>query len=451
MLNVVLFSLIVVIVVLLLIGLYCNDGLLVLWSGILMALAGSWVDSTQSNLKSGINGGTILSSKEKRDIKNGKGKGKSRYSGYEYTCEELKSFTIDPDLSEAIKTRDYTKILVTHLYHPKNITKPLTVLSRVLKPDAPRLPYTRKTGQFKRQLHWGQLKLFLTEIEFINLAIARYGKDRKFYVLYIGAAPGNHTTELAAMYNDHGLSVYFDLWDGNPYVCRPIPGRIEIHESLFFDKDAKFYKEKFDKMKSDKSDKNAPVILLISDIRSASDEKAVAFDMGLQLGWWKALEPDMCMYKFRLPWSPGKTKYAEGEIYIQPFPGVTSSETRLIIDKRLHGMRMKEYDNTTYEEQCFYHNNLLRGQPYYPTQLFTDTKHALTLERDGMCNCYDCMSMAILLHEYLGLVGKSNKLTDVLEYAKHLERHTGGGSGGATLLSQTLANFKNAIAVSKSC
>ncbi len=79
--NIVLFSLIVVIVVLLLIGLYCNDGILVMWSGILMALAGSWVDSTQSNLKSGINGGTILSSKEKRDIKNGKGKGKSRCNG----------------------------------------------------------------------------------------------------------------------------------------------------------------------------------------------------------------------------------------------------------------------------------------------------------------------------------------------------------------------------------
>lgn len=443
--NVILFSLIVVIVVLLLIGIYCGDGALVMGSGVVMALLGSWIDSSASRIS--ISGGTIMTDKEKADLKRGKGK-RGRYSGYEYTCEELKSFNIDPDFAEAIKTQDYRKITVSHLYHPKNIDSSIYTpakLNRVLAPDASRLPYTRKTGQFKRQLHWGQLKLFLTEIEFINLAIKRYGKDRKFYVLYVGAAPGNHTTELAAMYNDHGLSVYFDLWDGNPYVCRPIPGRIEIHESLFFDKDAAVYKEKFDKLGDEY------VVLLISDIRSASDEKAVAFDMGLQLGWWKELEPDMCMYKFRLPWSPGKTKYAEGEIYIQPFPGVTSSETRLIIDKRLHKMHMKEYDNTTYEEQCFYHNNKLRGCPYYPTSLFSDTKHNLSLEKDGVCNCYDCMSMAVLIQEYLELAGLPSKLDDVLKYAKHLERHTGGGTNSPTLLGQTLNNFKTAIDVAKAC
>jgi hypothetical protein len=209
-----------------------------------------------------VAGGSILAPGQK----------KTRYSGYEYTCKELESFVLDPDFVSAMKTFDYRKIILSHLYHP-DVARPSydkNVLCRLLLPDAPRLKYTRKTGRFKRQLHWGQLKLFLTEIEFINLAIKRYGKDRKFYILYVGAAPGNHTTELAAMYNDHGISVYFDLWDGNPYVCRPIPGRIEIHQSLFFDKDAKFYKEKFNKMK------NNPVILLISDIRSAADEKAVA-------------------------------------------------------------------------------------------------------------------------------------------------------------------------------
>jgi hypothetical protein len=80
------------------------------------------------------------------------------------------------------------------LYEDLDVARPSydkNVLCRLLLPDAPRLKYTRKTGRFKRQLHWGQLKLFLTEIEFINLAIKRYGKDRKFYVLYVGAAPGN--------------------------------------------------------------------------------------------------------------------------------------------------------------------------------------------------------------------------------------------------------------------
>ncbi len=443
--NVILFSLIVIVIVLLLIGLYCSDGVLVAGSGVVMALTGSWIDS-QTNPGKIVDGGSILTDKEKHDLKNGKGKKKMRYSGYEYTCDELKMFTLDPDFNEAIAKKDYKYINLSHLYYKPD---KLVELDRQIRPNSGRLPYARKTGSFKRQLHWGQLKLFLTEIEFINLAITRYGRDSKFYVLYVGAAPGNHTTELVNMYNNFGISVYFDLWDGNPFVCRPIPGRIEIHELLFFDKNALEYKKKLANLRIDGK---KPVVLLISDIRSASDEKAVAFDMGLQLGWWKTLEPDMCMYKFRLPWSPGKTNYAEGEIYIQPFPGVTSSETRLIIDKKLHKMRMKEYDNTTYEEQCFYHNNRMRGCCYYPPSLFKNEHECkLSLEKDGMCNCFDCMSMALLIHEYLGIVGKPNDLDAVLQYAKHLEAKTGGGSGGNTLLGQTIANFKKAIEVASGC
>jgi hypothetical protein len=432
------FALIVVFLVVLFLILYGQF----LVSGLfLISLA--FISATEANVSMNISGGSIMV----------KGQKKSRYSGYEYTCDELKGFTLDPDFVDAMKSGDYKKIIVSHLYHPsfKRPEYNNKVISRVLNTDAPRLKYTRRTGRFKRQLHWGQLKLFLTEIEFINLAIKRYGKDSKFYVLYVGAAPGNHTTELAAMYNDNGISVYFDLWDGNPYVCRPIPGRIEIHQSLFFDKNAEFYRAKFDKLNSrstsDSKNNQKTVVLLISDIRSAGDEKAVAFDMRLQLGWWKTLEPDMCMYKFRLPWSPGKTTYADGEIYIQPFPGITSSETRLIIDKRIHGMKMKEYDNTIYEEQCFYHNNMLRGCPYYPTQLFSGKHRDLSLERDGICNCYDCMSMAVLIHEYLDIVGKPNSLADVIKYAEHLERKTGGGTGRSTLLAQTLDNFKTAIEI----
>lgn len=416
---------ILVIVIILLIGVLIQNNVIVV--GAACAAIASTATSSDHDIKNKI-GGTIIKPGQKY----------TRYSGYEYTREELLSFTIDSDFVDALRTCDYRKINLSHLYY-KN--EPRTLLNRKLSDSSPRLPYTRKTGSFKRQLHWGQLKLFLTEIEFINLAIQRYGSDKQFYVLYVGAAPGNHTEALAAMYDN----VYFDLWDGNPYVCKPKPGKIEIHQSLFFEKDAKAYKQKFSTLKINGQ---KPIILLVSDIRSASDEKAVVFDMGLQLDWWKIIEPDMCMYKFRLPWSPGKTTYADGEIYLQPFPGVTSSETRLIIDKAKTHMALKEYDNTKYEEQCFYHNNRERGQAYYPPTLF-DTQTPLTLEKDGMCNCFDCMSMALIVQDYLNIIKQPSDLKHVVQFCHNLMRKTGGGTGGETLLKQTVANFKKAVEIGK--
>jgi hypothetical protein len=61
------------------------------------------------------------------------------------------------------------------------------------------------------------------------------------------------------------------------------------------------------------------------------------------------------------------------------------------------------------------------------------------------------MSMAVLVHEYLGIVGLHNDLGDVLRYVERLERKTGGGTGRATLLAQTLDNFKSAIDIVKNC
>jgi hypothetical protein len=40
---------------------------------------------------------------------------------------------------------------------------------RVLAPDAPRMAYRRRRGEVKSVVHWGQRKLMLSEIEFLNM------------------------------------------------------------------------------------------------------------------------------------------------------------------------------------------------------------------------------------------------------------------------------------------
>jgi hypothetical protein len=78
-------------------------------------------------------------------------------------------------------------------------------------------------------------------------------------------------------------------------------------------------------------------------------------------------------------------------IYVQAFPGETSTETRLVInnfDKTI------EYDHTEYEEKMFYHNRVTRifnffktNEPYIDTHL-------------GIDYCGDCASMICTLTNY---------------------------------------------------
>ena len=116
--------------------------------------------------------------------------------------------------------------------------------------------------------------------------------------------------------------------------------------------------------------------------------------MDMQLSWWKIIQPELTMFKFRLPWREGQTEYPKGDIYLQPFVGPTSTETRLIVKK---GASMIKYDHTKYEEQCYYHNTVNRIK-WYPT-IFGK----LDLKTDGIDNCYDCVAFIQIIENYLAM------------------------------------------------
>jgi hypothetical protein len=247
------------------------------------------------------------------------------------------------------------------------------------------IPYKSRHGILKRQLHWGQLKLFLTEVEFLTLISKMDNNNKPIYFVYAGAAPGHHIYYLQKLFPN----VNFELYDPNNFVVKD-NDKLKTHVQFFTDKDAEYWKSRTDVF-----------LIFCTDIRSepATSENVIR-NMKMQLEWWKIMNPELSMFKFRLPWEEGFTEYPDGDIYIQPFPGATSTETRLIAKK---DAKLVKYDNTKYESACYYHNTINRER-YYNNPLGD-----LSLETDGIDNCYDCTSMIHILTEYLKLNDKFNK------------------------------------------
>ncbi len=236
--------------------------------------------------------------------------------------------------------------------------------------------YERRTNTYKPALHWGQLKLFLSEVEFLTLAVQEVTAnepDKEIWFVYAGSAPGNHIIYLAELFP----MIHFELYDPNDFVVKDT-NMIKTHVQFFTNEDAKYWAS------SNNLDKK---IVFCTDIRTEpATQENIVRNMNMQLEWWKIMNPELSMFKFRLPWEPGKTEYPEGDIYIQAYPGPTSSETRLICKK---DAKLKLYDNTQYEDACFYHNLITRSYEY------TDSQN-LVLDK-----CYDCMSFEYIMKEYL--------------------------------------------------
>ncbi|CAD8125350.1 unnamed protein product [Paramecium sonneborni] len=90
------------------------------------------------------------------------------------------------------------------------------------------------------------------------------------------------------------------------------------------------------------------------------NEQAVLRDNQLQMEWVKILKPQKAMLKFRCAYPTEinePTEFFQGEIYIQAWAPASSTETRLI---PYHYLNTIFYDNHKYEEQLFYHNDVVR-------------------------------------------------------------------------------------------
>lgn len=258
---------------------------------------------------------------------------------------------------------------------------PLYKLERLLKEEGPRRQYYQRKNELRSTNHWGQRKLFLSELEFLTL----YGHESQT-VVYAGAAPGVHMAYLARLFPRHEFHLYdpadFSLeksvgQDGNELE------RLHVYQRFFDNDVADEYMGKS--------------VLFISDVRTADPsaldeeqvEDAVEEDMRLQMAWHLRMQPMRSMFKFRLPWGEGSTRYLEGDIHLPVWGRQTTTETRLVVPQ---SASTREYDHRRYEELMFYFNTRTRVQYY---------DHSVAPHVDGMCHCYDCAAEVRIVSQYL--------------------------------------------------
>lgn len=239
------------------------------------------------------------------------------------------------------------------------------------------LPYRERHNQFKTNIHWGQRKLLLSCIQFL----AKY-HTLSSRVIYAGAAPGTNVLILAFMFPN----LTFDLYDPKDFDKKLYGhSRINIYQQYFVDETAEQYK--------------SAGVLFWSDIRTGSIhdedfEDQVIENNNMQLRWHQIMKPAKAMYKFRLPYEAGKTKYMQGKIWLQVWAPETSTETRLIVSAN---PKMKIYDNKNYEQRLFFFNLITRQWGYYQHDV----------EYSVLCCCFDCRAEVEILGEYYRRVKKT--------------------------------------------
>jgi len=269
--------------------------------------------------------------------------------------------------------------------HQKNILSKLNLQSNYKKDKLPETHDDIKNGftfYNRKQLpvstvHWGQLKLFLSTLNFL---INYCPKEKDVNILYVGSAEGHNIPLLVEMFpnTDWYLVDPRDVFDKRLYNMKRVK---MIKNAYFTDKLAMKMKKRLKKK----------YFLFISDIREFKgkdkDENDIDVDMKLQYNWYKILKPEYSQLKFRIPYNKKKYDYLDGKIFFQEYAPVSSTETRLVVKKNA---KNKIYSLKEYEGKCFYFNRIIRPSYY---------KHSYN-HIDIMDHCYDCSKMFYLIDKY---------------------------------------------------
>lgn len=230
--------------------------------------------------------------------------------------------------------------------------------------DSKKMNYSSRDSDKTHQA-WGQLKLFVTLVDFLNICYDP-SVHHSPTLLYIGAAPGRHLTIVSEFFP----KIKFELYDNEHFdPSLENNDNFVIHRKYFDEEEANMWANR---------QKSGDNVFLVSDIRTRTYkadlnevnvqcEKAVWNDMITQESWVKIIKPTFSQLKFRLPYYDAVTidmfngnevDYLAGTIYFQPYVKSGSSETRLIVD----GSNLKtiKYDFKEYEAITMYHNSIVR-------------------------------------------------------------------------------------------
>lgn len=244
-------------------------------------------------------------------------------------------------------------------------------------------------------VHWGQLKLFLSEF----FAIIHHMDDDVKNILYVGGANGSHVYVLSELFED----LNFHLYDSERFDKR-----------LYGLKNVRIYKRYFDDKELERWKKRGK-IFFISDIRTLTydpgtqtdevrvkNEESVWSDMKLQESWIKKLRPSLSLIKFRLPFAydfvlkEGRTRnYLNGDVCFQVYNKPTSSETRLLVKD----ISFKDWDIVEYERKIYYHNCVTRNKRKFLNPF--NSKPEEIYSSKGLFNDFDSTYFTILVMDFI--------------------------------------------------
>jgi hypothetical protein len=249
---------------------------------------------------------------------------------------------------------------------------------RVIGPNYGRLPYLERGNgkKYVRTEHWGQRKLFVSEVEFLQKCVPRDATN--VVVIYAGAGPGTHLSLLSDMFP----SYTFVLIDPVKIEVPAVENRIIIHQCYFTAKMAHELKRAY----------AGSTLFFISDIRpdlkgGPEDEQIIMKNMEDQAEWHFILG-GKSMLKFRLPYTAGTTSYLKGELYLPVWGPQSTTECRLVVGQ---DCGYQAYDHGEHEQRMSYFNKVVRTALY---------PHGV--RGCGLDHCYDCTAEVNILRDYLG-------------------------------------------------
>lgn len=259
-------------------------------------------------------------------------------------------------------------------------------------------------------LHHGQRKLQLTDLQAVMETIKILGKEKNITVVYAGAAPGCHIVQLLELFSNVTYHLY-DPADFDPALKSD--SRVHIHQGLFTDEIADSWRDKCN--------------TFICDIRVptadySENEKQIASDMQAQATWALKINADLSSLKFRPPYVNNQQdadavkdyKYLAGVIYWGIFPPVQSTEGRLFLTKADLEKKYQPFDPIHYQDACAQHN--IR-------RVWKNNKSKLGANKiPGYDRCVDCTLEYALWSEYIELMGGEKTIDQYMNWLSSICR-----------------------------
>lgn len=268
------------------------------------------------------------------------------------------------------------------------------------------------SGVGKNGTHLGQAKLFFSELLFLTNYFKKGDK-----VLYIGSSRGKHINFFPELFP--GIEVHcYDPSESE--IDTSIEGIYE-YRTLFGPKETEEWKEISKETR----------VLLICDIRSFNpkeartiskelEEEKIIIDMRLQESWVLEINPYAFHLKFRLPYYYGGDEYfsyIDGDVYIQAWNHVSSTEHRLV-GIRDGEWKIKKWNIKRYEDMCFYHNYKMRNAKDEKHMFFNIITKKNEDYNDDLRNDIEGSITVYTIMNYLNKtkkINKESKKNDILD------------------------------------